>query len=106
MGKLNENIVAIKVLATLNTLEEHHQNKPIALKTIVLLILGLASSVKDFEDEDFITEENEEKTLRKESGTAYLVDRLMDAFSNGNIREQYLEELKKEEKYELLNKIT
>ena len=94
--------LAVRVLTTLWYLEET-KNPPV--EEVVNSIFGLATTIKSYDEDDFIVYGENDRELRQESATGYLVDRLQESYTNNRIRDQYLEELHKEEKWELLEKI-
>ncbi len=96
------NMMAARVLVTLWYMEET-EDPPI--DEIVNGIFGLASTIKKFDGDDFIIHGENDRELKVESATGYLVDRLHQAYADKRIREQYLEELQSEERWELLAKI-
>jgi hypothetical protein len=96
------NILAVRILTTLWHLEETIDPP---LEEIVNSIFGLTSSIKDYDEDDFIVYGENDRELKVESATGYLVDRLQQAYVDKRLREQYLEELHNEEKWELLAKV-
>ena len=96
-----EDKLAVKILLTLNIFETQ---KVIPPEEMSAGILGLVTTVKNYDKDDFEIE-GKKKIVKDDSETGYLVDRLIKAYKEGRIREQYMEELQAEEKYELLSKI-
>jgi len=94
--------MAIRALFTLDILEKE---KSIKTENLEIAILGLLSTIKDYNEDDFQLKEDGKRYIKEDSASGYIVNRLIDAHNEDRLRKQYIEELKSEEKYELLAKI-